>query len=67
MTGDRPENKADIAPFNTVHRDIDALHDRMDEHREEQRRAERAQAKIEHHHTIAQHVEQEQRRRGPRL
>ncbi|MDP1013805.1 hypothetical protein Q6293_29205, partial [Klebsiella pneumoniae] len=23
VAGDRPENKADIAPFNTVHRDID--------------------------------------------
>ena len=65
--GDRPENKADIAPFNTVHRDIDTLHDRMQEHREEQRRAERQQATLEHQHTIAQHVEHEQKRRGPRL
>ena len=67
VAGDRPEYKADIAPFNTVHRDIDTLHDRMQEHREEQRRAERQQATLEHHHTIAQHVEHEQKRRGPRL
>lgn len=67
VAGDRPENKADIAPFNCVHRDIDALHDRMDEHREEQHRVEHEQATIEHHHTIAQHVEQENQRRGPRI
>ncbi|WP_182262020.1 MobF family relaxase [Rhodococcus sp. UFZ-B548] len=67
VAGDRPENKADTAPFNTVHRDIDDLHDRIQEHREEQRRAEHEQAMIEHHHTIAHHVEQENRRQGPRL
>ncbi|WCT06227.1 MobF family relaxase [Rhodococcus qingshengii] len=67
VAGDRPENKADIAPFNTVHRDIDTLHERMDEHSEEQRRAEHEQATVKHHHTIAQHVEHDQQRRGPRL
>ncbi|MFD4785129.1 hypothetical protein ACFWNH_29340 [Rhodococcus qingshengii] len=66
VVGDRPENKADVAPFNTVHRDIDELHDRIQEHREEQRRTEHEQETIEHQHTIAQHVEEENRRRGPR-
>ncbi|MCD2158195.1 AAA family ATPase, partial [Rhodococcus cerastii] len=67
VAGDRPENKADIAPFNTVHRDIEDLHDRIAEHREAQHRAEHEHATIEHHHTITRHLEHEQQRRGPHL
>ncbi|MDV8009626.1 hypothetical protein [Rhodococcus sp. IEGM 1318] len=32
VADNRPENKADTAPFNTVHRDIDNLGDRIAEH-----------------------------------
>lgn len=72
IAGDRPENRAEHAPYNTVHTNIDTLHDhieqqRRDEH-EEQQRLQREAENIEHHHTIAQqNIEHGHQRRGPRL
>lgn len=70
IAGDRPENRAEHAPYNTVHTSIDTLHEHIDQQRrdehEEQRRLRRDAEHIEHH-TIAQSTEHEHQRRGPRL
>ncbi|OZE28113.1 hypothetical protein CH278_24645 [Rhodococcus sp. 05-2254-5] len=71
IAGDRPENRAEHAPYKTVHTSIDTLHEhieqqRRDEH-EEQQQLRREAENIEHHHTIAQqNIEHGHQRRGPR-
>ncbi|WP_407727687.1 MobF family relaxase (plasmid) [Rhodococcoides fascians] len=69
IAGDRPENRADRAPFNTVHHDIDSLAEHIAEHHQEQERIAREQEQLKHHRTIDQHVvaDHEMHRRGPRM
>ncbi|MBJ7325042.1 MAG: relaxase domain-containing protein [Rhodococcus sp.] len=72
IIGDRPENRADRAPFNTVHDHVEALTDAIEQHRTEQRqeqlRAQHERDTVEHHRTVDQVVAgQEAHRRGPRL
>jgi len=72
IIGDRPENRAHRAPFNTVHDDAETLAAAIEQHRTEQRqeqlRAQHERETVEHHRTVDQTVvEHEAHRRGPRM
>ncbi|MGB7507330.1 MAG: hypothetical protein WA965_18085, partial [Mycobacterium sp.] len=74
VAGDRPDDRAEHATFNAVHRDIDTLAEHIDEHhraqQEERIRQLREEHDIEHHRTLTEHnpvVEHDRQRRGPRM
>lgn len=74
VAGDRPDDRAEHATFNAVHRDIDTLAEHIDEHhraqQEERARQLREERDIEHHRTLIEHspvVEHDRQRRGPRM